>query len=258
MELQHTPRCLAGCMTPYPLLDLMMTHGYKRIRSQEKLIEMNAPNVILIEMDGALIDSDFALLKIYNELLCKFGFEGNLSEFNELIGLLPFDLLMELSDRYGLRHSLEDLEKYYQQLIGQYYHPQEMPLCSGAADFLNYANEIGLTLGLIATTAGDKLCQTFLKIHHLEKIFTTVVTPDNLNINLSNQPNIYQHALSSLGTDSEAAITIACQNSSVFTSKEAGVYVLWITPHQKEGMHKKYMTVHDWAAIKHLFHSWFS
>lgn len=231
---------------------------YKDRRERRELADIKfhsweIPQTLIIELDGALIDSISTLYNIYKVFLQKHGYVGSRTEFNELLGLPLPEYLFELSGIHGLRKSLEILQQEYQILLRQFYTTQ-LNLVPGVQEFLSTANQLGLTLCVVSGFE-KKFVRGFLKEKQLLEAFEVVVSIPETDVVLENIPNLYQNALTILGTESEDAIAIVSSAHAVEDSKEAGILTWWLSSHGKSHIRstadqKDCLPIKDWGVIQ--------
>src|SRR5262249_53719248 len=126
-----------------------MDRREKKVKRIAKGENEETPSIVLMELDGVLIDSESILYEAYNKLLEKSGLRGSKTEFQEIFGL-PINLfLMELIEKYSVKKPIEQLEQEYVKLLSEQYH--NISILPQAESFLKDATKKGYTLGLVAT-----------------------------------------------------------------------------------------------------------
>lgn len=238
-------------------------HQKERKAKSELSRNWTLPTTLLIEMDGAFLDNRDLLFDAYFALLHKYGIEGSKVEFNELVGLLPKELILHLSDKYGLKNNLEALELEYITYLKTKYKDHIYPR-QGALECLRIAQQLGFSLALVSMM-DRTTTQDILTPHQLQKTFDAIATASEVPVNESRSSNLYQHALSIVGSDEEETLAIAFSSHAVEALKEAGIHTLWLKFNVREnipkhffGSDKKYAQVKDWKNVLHCLQKWYA
>lgn len=237
-----------------------MNHRDRKNRSDQSF-NWSLPTALIIEMDS-VVDSKTALFSAYCQLLSKYGLEGTKVEFHELAGLLPKELALHLSDKYGLKNTLEGLEKEYLALLAKQYQ-DGVVLAEGTLKCLQYAQQLGLTMAVVSML-GQKVTREILEAKNLFKMFDMVVTAAEVPVNESGSSNLYQHALAKLGTAEEEAMAVVYSSHAVEALREVSIYTLWL----KNGAHdvipqhffasdRRCAHVKNWDHILRCLHHWY-
>lgn len=227
----------------------------RRERAHAKFQNPELPNTILIEMDGALIDSLPVLYKIYNDYLHQHSINGSKNEFNQIAGLPLPEFLLQLIEKYGFRRTLDGFLKEYINLLSFVYNA-DIPLLNNAQQFLTVAGKLGLTLGIVASV-GEDLTLRYLHEKHLFGIFDVIATTTIEDVIPENIPNLYQKALTRLSTEPEDAIAIVSTIQGAEAAKEAGIPRWILSPHEKRTVQlenvQDYKLIKDWSVISSFF-----
>lgn len=214
------------------------------------------PSTLLLEMDGALVNSIPMLYDAYCELLSKYGYKGTKTEFRECLGLSPTDFIPLLSDQCGLKKPLQTLLNEYMQLLRVRY-TEEMPLVENVKQFLEMKPLSRLTIGLVANSPLT-LAKSFLQTTHLNNRFDALIA---FNIDDDDLPsNIYRYALSKLDVDPSE--TVAVVNAPINAEKclELGILTILLTPHGRSELvpmsDKRCLRAKNWETIRQFFMLW--
>lgn len=218
-------------------------------RSRKKLIQAKhdseeSPHVILIEMEGVLVDSDELLYEAFSSFLKKYSFETTKIEFYSLKGLPLAEMIHQLNERYGLRNSIEKLVSDYYQILKEFF--SNVPLKKEAESVLQYAYDQGFSLNLISTFQ-NQLIKPFLQSTHIIEYFDAIITTDETVI--ENIPNLYQKALDFLGVDAEETIAIIISQQGMTLANEADIGIWHFGSNHAKPL-KSDSHVTDWAAIR--------
>jgi beta-phosphoglucomutase-like phosphatase (HAD superfamily) len=234
-----------------------MGRGEKR----EKLINLpkngfeGPPSNIIIEMDGGLIDSTSRLYQIYTEFLQQHNHEGSKSEFKELLGLCPSEVIAALTDKYGLRKSKEVLLEEYLLLLSKIYQEDDIPFFPKALSALEFANQQGLSIALVSNV-GSLNTHNFLRAKKVYDKFEAIITLEELETNPLSFNNSYGNALTLLGIAAEETISIVYSLHSLQDSLEAGIFTFLLTHHHQDPavnpINKQYTKIRDWESMQEV------
>ncbi len=229
-----------------------MNREQRREQSLEKHQSWELPATLIVEMDGAFVDSTRTLYETYMAFLQKLGLLGTKSEFLELIGLPLPEFLVQLCDRHGIRKSQDKLTKEYEALLLEKYNEENVLLPDVEAT-LQYANQLGLSCILICAMT-KSIAKQYLKKKNIYDFFTTLIFPEEseaLPIELS---NMYHRALAEQGSDPSEAIAIVFSNQSREAAQEAGMTIWQLSskPSKNEKLAispQKCFLAHSWMSI---------
>lgn len=237
-----------------------MDRKERKARIAAKLQNTEPPQALLLEMDGVLIDNKSILYNVYMDLLLKQGRTGSKQEFNELFGLPIPIFLMTLIEKYGLKTSLEGLEITYKEFLAKHY-TQTMPVFPLALKCLEHAREMGIALALIAFS-DPTLSTLYLEKNQLKPFFDAIITSKNVTVNENDSPNLYQQALTVLGTTAEDAVSIVQSFPSAAASLEAHIETLWLTQSRSNSntlMNRAQChRMRDWSEALNCLRNWYA
>lgn len=227
-----------------------MNRQQRREQALEKHQSWELPHTLVIEMDGAYLDSVAWLYEVYTSFLQKLGFSGSKPEFQELIGLPLPEFLVQLCDRHSLRRSQEKLLKEYETLLLEKYNA-EIPLLPNAEKALLWVTQQGLTCLLVCGMT-KPLVTKYLASN--PNTFEKVIIPEETEALPTDFSNMYHQAIVEQGTDPAEAIAIVYSNHAREAAKEAGMTVWQLSP--KQNLHdkltispQKCIPVADWQTI---------
>src|SRR5262245_50446995 len=103
--------------------------------------------VVLVDLDGTLVDSTSVLYNVYLEFLSDFGVCGSFADFKTLIGPSIREVMPLLKERYQLKEGNDELLKRYYFLLNPRYE-REVQLFEHAREFLELVKGASLKIVL--------------------------------------------------------------------------------------------------------------
>jgi beta-phosphoglucomutase-like phosphatase (HAD superfamily) len=236
-----------------------MSHGIRRDKYGigEEQSEFIPPTHLLIEMDGALVNSMSVLYNAYEALLQKYDLKADKNEFKKTIGLKEDEYLLALSDFYGLKGSLQKLQDIYQKLLTTQYREGKIDLFAHAQEFLQYVQSIGLTITLIAAAPGS-IVKPFLKEKKIDDFFDLVVTSDSYTSASNQYLNSYHFALINLGINPLEAVAAIHTAIGIDESLELDILTFSMTHRPQDSLilqtsEKLRLQIGNWSNLKEVF-----
>lgn len=221
-------------------------------RRKQKENDSCPPTTLLIELDGAFLDSYSILYDVYNALLEHYGREGSYAQFQEICGLPYTSFIWALIYQQDIKASFEEILGWYRSFMVQHY-ISSIPLTAGVAAFLDFADAQSWRLALIASQPRALLLPFESKEQSMQ--FELIVPGDALKANSETIPNLYEHALLRLGCAPEETLSIVASRYGFLASETAGVRSLFLIKHggnPPSHSHKRCRAVYSWDEIQTL------
>lgn len=232
----------------------MKTQYKKRQKAKKERLK---PTTLLIEMDGALLNSLPVLFKVYKELLEHHGYELSKLEFREVFGLPPQAAIPILCEKCGIKKSSALLQNEFFSLIGKYY-TSDIPLAEGALDFLENVKTYAPGLELILLTSTPLiLTQAYLEAHEMKDLFDEIIWLDQWDFEAYN--NFCLYALDKLHVQPEESITVAFSDHAINAAFDAGMLTIKLTHkgHVEINFEEEhYFRAKSWDTILRFFYAW--
>jgi len=117
---------------------------------------MKSLKVVLLDVDGTLVDSNDAHAQAWLEVFQRNGYPGKFEWVRELIGKGGDKLIPEITGLEGSSHEAKRLAKERRALFSREYLPQLRPF-PGAEALLRRLREVGLELVVASSASEDEL-----------------------------------------------------------------------------------------------------
>jgi len=209
-------------------------------------------SVLLVDLDGTLIDTLPYLYALYCDLLRPFGIEGTEREFQALNGCTLKEIVARLKERYRLPPSEDVLLLQYKRGVEEIY--AKANLFPFALETLEKIKDAGYNLFLV-TSASRPLATLFVEKHQLNGLFTDLVTSEGLPGKPA--PAIYLKALDIAGVQPNEAMAVEDSGNGLQAALSAGIFTLCLSPSlQTVEWNERYVCVPSWREIAHIFDSY--
>lgn len=176
---------------------------------------------IIFDFDGTIIDTETAWYNAFRDAYKEHGVELTLEQYSGCIGTSlhafnPYEYLMtDLKLPIDKQAFRESVQLQHSALM------QSEEVRSGILDYLNFAQDSGLKIGLASSSARvwiDKYLERLEIAHYFECIRTaddvTKVKPD---------PELYKQALAGLNVEADEAVAIEDSPNGARAASAAGM-----------------------------------
>ncbi len=195
---------------------------------------------IIFDLDGTLIDSMGIWTRIDREYLAAKGFQVPEHLMDE-ISHLGFDAVaLYFKNTFGLSDSIDIIKKTWHQMAF-YHYSRDIPMKSGAVEFLGYLKRLGLKIGL-ATSNSRELLEAVLRKHDIYDYFDAISITSEVERG-KNFPDVYLLSAERLGVAPEHCLVFEDIYAAVLGAKAAGMKVAGVYDIHSE---------HQWKDIKSL------
>jgi sugar-phosphatase len=181
------------------------------------------PRALLVDLDGTLADSHFALRRCLDDFLADYGISGTDDLFASLDGAPPTTIVSDLQRRYNVPSAAPVLLESYLAALDRAY--MDVRPAEGAETLLRTASELGMTVVLV-TSAPSRLARAFLETCGLESAFQAVISGDMGPTKPDPEP--YRQAIRLAHVHPRAALALEDASSGVAAASSAGIRVIGV------------------------------
>lgn len=177
---------------------------------------------IVFDFDGLIIDTETPAYEAFREVFHTYGVELSLDTYAQCIGTTfavfnPFNYLTErLGREIGIEAVKLQVEERHQQLL------EQATLRPGVLDYLNFAQENGLRIGL-ATSSPLSWINPYFDRFDLRPYFNSITTADEV-ANVKPDPELYLKSLAKLDVAGSEAIAFEDSLNGLLAAKAAGLH----------------------------------
>ncbi len=177
---------------------------------------------LLFDLDGTLVDSMWIWKEIDIEYLGRFGIPVPPDLSAAVEGKSFTETAAYFKERFALKDDIEAIKRDWNEMAWEKYTSQ-IPLKPGALDFLHYAKEKGLKMG-IATSNSVELVKQVADVHGLHDYFSVIKTACDVKRGKP-APDIYLLAASELQVAPEHCLVFEDIVHGIQAGKAAGMKV---------------------------------
>lgn len=173
----------------------------------------------IFDLDGTLLDSMWIWDNIGEAYLRSIGYEPkeNLTEAFRTFSL--YQAACYYKSEYGVTLSVDEIMNGINSMVEKYYE-NDVVLKSGADEFLNRLQKIGVRM-CIATATDKYLVEAALKRCRVDGYFSDIFTCTSVGHG-KDEPDIYRAALNHLGTDKSDTVVFEDSLFALKTAKADG------------------------------------
>jgi HAD superfamily hydrolase (TIGR01509 family) len=182
----------------------------------------SAPEWVLCDLDGTLIDSSDALRRAYDGFLAARGSVGSDDEYDDLIGPALPEIVHRLRARHRLAEPFTELLEDYQDRVTDAY--RGVLPCEGARSFIVALSAEGCRLALV-TSAIRVLATQALDSLQWTGAFDVIASGDEVD-QAKPAPDLYELALDRAACSPERAVAVEDSPHGVSSARGAGLTVL--------------------------------
>ncbi len=177
---------------------------------------------VIFDLDGTLVDSMWLWHDIDIEYLGRFGLTipDGLQEAIE--GMSFSETARYIKERFQIPDSIEKMKEDWNQMAWDKY-THEVPLKSGAFDFIKLCRQKGIQLG-IATSNSRALVENVIAVHHLSNEFSCIMTGCDVGRGKP-FPDIYLAVAKQLNVKPEECLVFEDITAGIQAGKSAGMEV---------------------------------
>ena len=177
---------------------------------------------IIFDLDGTLVDSMWIWRQIDIEYLERFHLELPDTLQSEIEGMSFYETAVYFKKRFNIADSIEQIMCNWNQMAWEKY-ANEVPLKSGAKEFLDICKSRGIKLG-IATSNSRELAQNVADVHGLHDYFDCIVTGSDVKKGKP-APDIYLAAAKELDVKPKNCLVFEDICPGIAAGQSAGMRV---------------------------------
>lgn len=175
---------------------------------------------VIFDLDGTLVDSMWMWKDIDIEYLGKYGYELPPELQKDIEGMSLNETAVYFKTRFHLKDDLEVIKQEWMEMARDKY-MHEVPLKSGAREFLQYLKEHHIKTG-IASSNGIELVRAVLKAQGVEEYLDSVHTCCEVEKGKPN-PDIYLYVADKLQATPEECLVMEDIPMGIMAGKNAGM-----------------------------------
>ncbi|MBU3199904.1 HAD family phosphatase [Clostridium estertheticum] len=178
---------------------------------------------VIFDMDGVIIDSEPAHMKLENETYKKLGIEVTGDEHHSFVGATSHYMWDSLKNKHKLNQTLDELIEYDRSKYFKYLNSDEceITLIDGVKELIKDFHENGIKLA-IASSSPLNVIMAIANKFQIEEYFEVFVTGDYVERSKP-EPDIFIFASKKLGVSPENCIVIEDSHNGVRAAKKAGM-----------------------------------
>jgi HAD superfamily hydrolase (TIGR01509 family) len=180
---------------------------------------------ILFDMDGVLVDSEYAMFNMLRKTLKHRNIEiSTLALINSYIGYSSNEIYASLIEKHGFPESIEEFRCKRRRLHGNYYTDAEIELMPGINAVLDYLRMLGVRMAVVSSTTSRNVLSA-LNRTSITKYFDAIVCGDMVR-QAKPSPEGYLMAASFLQADVRETLAIEDSKIGIKAAKSAGIKVI--------------------------------
>lgn len=177
---------------------------------------------VIFDLDGTLVDSMWIWKKIDIEYLGRFQIPLPEDLQKEIEGMSFTETAHYFKKRFSLPQDIETIKADWNQMAWDKY-SREVPLKPGVEAFIQECQGFGIRFG-IATSNSRELVENVVAVHHLEHVFSCIITGCDVGRGKP-APDIYLRAAEQLGVEPEHCLVFEDIIPGILAGKAAGMQV---------------------------------
>lgn len=184
---------------------------------------LNGKKAALFDLDGTLVDSMWMWKEIDIEFLSRFGYECPDDLQKVIEGMSFSETAVYFKERFEISMTLDEIKACWIEMsIDKYRY--EVPLKTGALEFLKYCKEHGLKTG-IATSNGRDMVDAVIGSLKIGEYLDVITTACEVKAGKP-EPDIYLEAARRLSVKPEDCIVFEDIPAGIIAGKRAGMTVI--------------------------------
>lgn len=181
-----------------------------------------AIRAILYDHDGTLVDSETKHFQLWADVLSPLGVELSVEIYKQFHAGLPTPTnAQDIKVRYGLPHTVAELNDMKEQRTHEFLSNEKFPLMPGVAESIDFFRNRKLQLAVV-TGAGKQGVTTSIGRHGLQEAFDEIVSADDVEKSKP-APDSYLLALKKLDIEAHECIAIEDTSHGAQAAQAAGI-----------------------------------
>ena len=176
-------------------------------------------NVLLFDLDGTLVDTDFIYIKVWNELLKKYNIICDKIFFDYFIKGKSDNAFMSYIDSSITRDKIVEISQKKDELFIEYLQKEQQILINGALDFFEEHKHHKIA---IVTSCNRKAAEYIINYTGLDKYIDLVIASEDCNRHKPD-PEPYLKAIEHFNTNIENVFIFEDSYSGYCSAKRTNV-----------------------------------
>ncbi len=185
----------------------------------QEILEKRA---VIFDLDGTLVDSMWMWYDIDVEFLARYGLPCPPDLQHMIEGMSFSETADYFKERFSLPESTDEIKEIWTDMSLDKY-ANEVPLRSGALDFISFLKQKGIRIG-IATSNAAVMVEAVLEANGVDRYFDCVMTAREVPRGKP-APDIYLRAAEELGAAPEECMVFEDVPAGIRSGKAAGMMV---------------------------------
>jgi beta-phosphoglucomutase family hydrolase len=184
---------------------------------------MTMIKAVIFDMDGVIIDSEPAHVKLENEIFKEYGIFIDEEEHNSFVGTTSHYMWRTIKNKYKLSQSLEELvendrNRYFQMLSMR---DESINIIDGIHELIKELHRNGIKMA-IASSSPMNVIETVVNNFQLNEYFDILVTGDYVQKSKP-EPDIFLYASKKIGIKPYECVVIEDSKNGSIAAKKAGM-----------------------------------
>ena len=186
---------------------------------------LDGKKAILFDLDGTLVDSMWMWKQIDIEFLGRYGYDCPDDLQKSIEGMSFSETAVYFKERFQIPLSLDEIKTCWTQMsIDKYRY--EVPLKSGALEFLKYCKEHTIRTG-IATSNGREMVDAVIESLQIGEYLDVITTACEVKAGKP-EPDIYLYGAASLDLKPEECLALEDSPAGIESAYRAGCHPILI------------------------------
>lgn len=186
---------------------------------------MKNPKMIIFDVDGLLLNTEFLWRKAWKDVAAKYGVPKFGEVFGKVVGISGSDV------ERVLNNELSDVENRMELLdiarnVGTEYLENDIELMPGVTELLDVLENKNIRKAVATTTSRDATIKRLTKLGLINR-FEYILCGDEVTKRKPN-PEIYQKVLKAVNCDSNQVMVLEDTGYGVQAAPDAGIQVVMV------------------------------
>jgi beta-phosphoglucomutase family hydrolase len=178
---------------------------------------------VIFDMDGVIIDSEPAHIRLEGEIFKELGIEVTEEEHHSFVGTNSYYMWEVIKNKCNLAQTVEELvqndrDRYFNDLVSE---KCETEMITGVTELIKDLYENGLSLAVASSSPLDVI-ETVVKKFNIDKYFKILVTGDYVERSKP-EPDIFLLAAERLQVEPSECLVIEDSHNGVCAARKAGM-----------------------------------
>ena len=197
---------------------------------------------MLFDLDGTLVDSMWMWKQIDIEFLGQYGYECPDNLQKEIEGMSFSETAVYFKEQFEIPLTLDEIKACWTQMsIDKYRY--EVPLKTGALEFLQYCKDHGIRTG-IATSNGRDMVDAVIESLNIGEYLQVITTACEVQRGKP-EPDIYLEVAKRLGVDPSECLVFEDIPAVIIDGKRAGMTFIAVEDDFSKWMKEEKISLSD-------------